>query len=117
LKLPPDLMPQRSLSGDFGFGSGEEPPSYDTSFTPEEFEAKAAAVAEETRVNHGKQRAVEESGPSQGPTGTSNKYDEFEDWDDAKFEAAAAAYQLRQARMQQSASSRPASSSASALIS
>jgi hypothetical protein len=110
-------MPQRSLFGDFGFGSGEAPPSYDTSFTPEEFEAKAAAVAEETRLNHGKQRAVEESGPSQGPTGSSNNYDEFEDWDDARFEAAAAAYQLRQARMQQSASSHPAPIPTSALIS
>ena len=110
-------MQRRSLSGDFGFGSGEDLPSYDTSFTPEEFEAKAAAVAEETRVNHGKQRAVEESGPSQGLKGSSSNYDEFEDWDDARFEAAAAAYQLRQARMQQSASSHRAPTPASVLIS
>jgi hypothetical protein len=109
-------MPQRSLSGDFGSGSGEAPPSYDTSFTPEEFEAKAAAVAEESRVNHGKQRAVEDSGPSHVPNGGSGDYDEFEDWDDAKFAAAAAAYQLRLARMQQSASPHTASSSTSMLI-
>jgi len=106
-------MPQRSLSRDFGIPSGDAPPSYDISITLEEFEAKAVTVAEETRVNHGKQRAQEESGPSEGTTSASNDYGEFEDWDDAKFEAAAAAYQLRLARMKDGADSQNASSSTS----
>lgn len=94
-----------SLSGDF-WGQGEALPTYETAFTPQEFEAKAAAVAEQTRieVTDGKKKAFHDSGPSQA-TGPQSKFSEFEDWDDAKFEAAAAAYQQRRMQQQQGASS------------
>ncbi|PVG03523.1 hypothetical protein CPB86DRAFT_779239 [Serendipita vermifera] len=87
-------------------GSGEAPPSYDVALTPQEFEQKAARVAEETsRADY------YDSGSGKAGKLKQTQYDEFEDWDDAKFEAAAAAYQARLARQRQAANAASGSSS------
>jgi hypothetical protein len=91
-------MPLRSLSGDFN-GTLEAPPSYDLVLSPQEFEQKAADVAEQS-ANEG----PHVSGPADTGKGRNLNYDEFEGWDDAKFEAAAAAYRARLARQQATAS-------------
>ena len=103
-----------SLSGDF-WGQGEALPSYDTAFTPQEFEAKAEAVAEQTRpqVSEGKSALFQDSGPSLGSNPKSAYHNEFEDWDDAKFEAAAAAYQQRRMQQQGAGSSTQPTASSS----
>lgn len=91
-------MPLRSLSGDFN-GSLEAPPSYELILSPQEFEQKAANVAEQTAAE-----SLHVSGPADTGKGRKLYYDEFEGWDDAKFEAAAAAYKARLARQQATAS-------------
>lgn len=105
-------MPHRSFSGDFT-GSAEAPPSYDHILSQQEFEQKAANVAEQTAAE-----AYRVSGPADRGKEKRTEYSEFEDWDDAKFEAAAAAYRARLARQAASSggagsSSQPTSTSSS----
>ena len=90
-------MPLRSLSGDFN-GPLEAPPSYDLVLSPQEFEQKAADVAEQTTAE-----SSHVSWPGDTGKGKKLNYDNFEDWDDARFEAAAAAYKARLARQQATA--------------
>ena len=82
------------------WGPTEAPPSYENALTPLEFEQKTASVVEQS-LQEAQQR---ESGPSNGKQRAS-EHDEFEDWDDKMFEAAAAAYRARQARQQKTTSS------------
>jgi hypothetical protein len=98
-------MPPR-VALDAYLGPGEAPPSYDVAMTPQEFEQKAARVAEETS-----RADLYDSGASKAGKFKQTQYDEFEDWDDAKFEAAAAAYQARLARQRQAANAASTSSS------
>lgn len=99
-------MPQRTMPG-ASWGQTEAPPSYENALTPLEFEQKTASVVQQSlqEVRH------HDSGPADNGKKRATEFNEFEDWDDAKFEAAAAAYRARQARQQKNTSSSGGTSS------
>ncbi|KAG8832130.1 hypothetical protein FRC17_001963 [Serendipita sp. 399] len=84
-------MAQKLMNDSWGHPEG--PPAYESILSVEEFEQKATSVAEESARN--------DSGPAERGKQRASEFSEFEDWDDAKFEAAAAAYRARQAAKQQ----------------
>ncbi|KAG8826993.1 hypothetical protein FRC19_006231 [Serendipita sp. 401] len=81
----------------YNWSQPEALPAYESVLTEQEFEQKATAVAEDSARND----HLLVSGPAERGKQRAGTYDEFEDWDDARFEAAAAAYRARQQAKQQ----------------
>src|SRR5258706_949327 len=87
-----------------GFDNRSElpPPNYE--WSPHDFDSKVVTATE---------RSLHQSfAPVSGPSHSSNE-DEFEDWSDEKFEAAARAFEARQAKRRTLATPQPAASCSS----